>query len=74
MTTLYNEPPLERETADYTTREGAKRLSDMIEAYWLERGRAVTIALHNAGFHAAIRSARFDVRSDMINGWPRSPS
>ncbi|MEZ5957483.1 MAG: hypothetical protein R3C27_09770 [Hyphomonadaceae bacterium] len=72
MTTTHVAPPLERVTADYTTREGASRLSEMIERYWQERGRAVTLALHNAGFHAAIRSARFDIRSDMINGWPRS--
>ena len=30
------------------------------------------IALHNVGFHPAIRAARFDVRSDMLNGMPRA--
>jgi len=30
------------------------------------------IALHNVGFHPAIRAARFDVRSDMVNGMPRT--
>jgi hypothetical protein len=29
------------------------------------------IALHNVGFHPAIRAARYDVRSDMVNGMPR---
>jgi len=32
----------------------------------------VMIALHNVGFHPAIRAARFDVRSDMVNGMPRA--
>jgi hypothetical protein len=30
------------------------------------------LSLHNVGFHPAIRAARYDVRSDMINGMPRS--
>jgi hypothetical protein len=29
------------------------------------------IGLHNVGFHPAIRAARYDVRSDMVNGMPR---
>jgi hypothetical protein len=44
----------------------------MIEAYWRERGQDVMIALHNVGFHPAIRAARYDVRSDMVNGMPRA--
>jgi hypothetical protein len=55
---------------DYCSREGALALKAKIEAYWRERGMNVMIALHNAGFHPAIRAARFDVRSDMINGRP----
>ena len=60
------------EPADYCSREGAVALKEKIEAYWRERGQDVMIALHNVGFHPAIRAARFDVRSDMINGMPRS--
>ena len=59
------------EPADYCSREGAQTLKDKIEAYWRERGQNVMINLHNVGFHPAIRAARFDVRSDMINGMPR---
>lgn len=62
----------EREPADYCSREGALALKAMIEAYWRERGQDVMIALHNVGFHPAIRAARFDVRSDMVNGMPRA--
>ncbi len=57
--------------ADFCSRDGAHTLKATIEAYWLERGQNVQIMLHNVGFHPAIRAARFDVRSDMINGMPR---
>jgi hypothetical protein len=58
--------------ADYCSREGAQALKDKIEAYWRERGQNVMVNLHNVGFHPAIRAARFDVRSDMVNGMPRT--
>ena len=55
---------------DYCTREGALRLKEQIEAYWAERGHAVTVNLIQGGFLASMRSARTDVRSNMINGVP----
>lgn len=58
---------------DFCSRSGAQELKAKIEAYWAERGHKVQIMLHNVGFHPAIRAARFDVRSDMINGMPRAP-
>ena len=57
--------------ADYCSQDGAQALKDRIEAYWAARGQHVMVALHNVGFHPAIRAARCDVRSDMINGRPR---
>ena len=57
--------------ADFCSRSGAQALKGMIEAYWRARGHDVQIALHNVGFHPAIRAARYDVRSDMVNGMPR---
>ena len=57
--------------ADYCSQHGASALKAMIEAYWAARGQQVMVALHNVGFHPAIRAARFDVRSDMLNGRPR---
>lgn len=57
---------------DYCSREGAAALKEKIESYWRDRGQNVLIALHNVGFHPAIRAARFDVRSDMVNGMPRT--
>ncbi len=55
---------------DYCTREGAERLKAQIETYWAERGLDVTINLVQAGFLPSMRSARTDVRSNMINGVP----
>lgn len=59
------------ELADHCSREGATELKKKIEAYWRDRGFDVMVVLHNVGFHAAIRAARYDVRSDMVNGLPR---
>jgi len=60
-----------RGESDYCSRDGATALKEKIEAYWRDRGLEVQIALHNVGFHPAIRAARYDVRSDMVNGMPR---
>ncbi|MEZ5960112.1 MAG: hypothetical protein R3C30_06740 [Hyphomonadaceae bacterium] len=59
---------------DFCSRSGAQELKAKIEAYWAERGQQVQVMLHNVGFHPAIRAARYDVRSDMINGMPRATS
>ena len=57
-------------TGDYCTREGAERIKKQIEEYWAERGLKVSISLVQGGFLASMRSARTDVRSNMINGIP----
>lgn len=56
--------------ADHCDKEGAGKLSTRILAYWQARGWDVTIILEEAGFVPAMRSARVDIRSDMVNGWP----
>ncbi len=56
---------------DFCTREGALRLKERIESYWRDRGYDVNIELQEAGFMPAMRSARTDVRSNMVNGMPR---
>ena len=56
---------------DWCNQDGAKRLKQKIEDYWSERGFDVNIDLVDAGFIAAMRSARTDVRSNMVNGMPR---
>jgi hypothetical protein len=56
---------------DFCTEDGAKRLARMIEEYWRDRGYAVDVKLIEAGFMPAMRAARTDVRSNMVNGFPR---
>lgn len=55
---------------DHCTHEGATRLKDRIESYWKERGYTVSVELCEGGFIPAMRSARTDVRSNMVNGLP----
>ena len=55
---------------DFCNADGARRLKQRIEEYWRDRGYNVDIKLVEAGFVAAMRSARTDVRSDMVNGLP----
>lgn len=55
---------------DFCNADGARRLKQRIEEYWRERGFQVDVKLVEAGFVAAMRSARTDVRSDMVNGFP----
>ena len=57
---------------DWCDEDGAKRLREKINAYWAERGYEVDVDLIEAGFVPAMRSARTDVRSNMVNGMPRS--
>ncbi len=59
---------------DFCNVEGARRLKQRIEEYWRDRGYAVEVKLVEAGFVAAMRSARTDVRSDMVNGMPTKRS
>lgn len=56
---------------DWCNEDGAKRLKQKIELYWIERGFDVNVDLVDACFIAAMRSARTDVRSNMVNGMPR---
>jgi hypothetical protein len=55
---------------DFCNVDGARRLKQRIEEYWRDRGFAVEVKLIEAGFVPAMRSARTDVRSDMVNGMP----
>ncbi len=56
--------------ADFCDRAGALELKAKIEAYWADRGAEVHVELKDVGFIPSMRSARTDVRSDMINGLP----
>jgi hypothetical protein len=60
------------QTVEFTDRNGAEILKARIEAYWRERGQDVQVILVQAAFTPALRAARYDVRSEMTNGLPRS--
>lgn len=57
--------------ADYSSEEGAAALKRRLEAFWSERGYNVQVFIRSAGFHASIRARRFEIQSDMVNGFPR---
>lgn len=58
--------------ADWTTPTGAATLKQRIEAYWRERGYEVQVMLVDGPFNPALRAARVDVRSELVNGLPKS--
>lgn len=56
--------------SDWCSKEGANRLQGLIKEYWKKRGFDVEVELVHEGFVSTMRSSRFDVRSNMINGMP----
>lgn len=56
---------------DGFSRTGALRLKEAIEKYWRARGCNVVVYLREAPFSAVLRSTRFEVCSDMLDGMPR---
>ncbi len=62
-----------RTAKDFTDRHGAGILKKMIETYWREHGYEVEVLLVPAAFTPALRAARYDLRSHMLNGMPRNP-
>lgn len=56
---------------DASSAKGAPRLKEKIEAYWRARGFDVMVRLEYRGFIPAMRSARTDIRSDLVDGLPR---
>ncbi|MEZ5896521.1 MAG: hypothetical protein R3C40_07485 [Parvularculaceae bacterium] len=57
--------------SDMCDDSGAARLAAKIEEFWRKRGFDVRVDLRPEGFVSTMRSARTDVRSDMVNGMPR---
>ena len=57
--------------ADLCTDDGAARLAAKIQDFWSKKGFDVQVDLRPEGFVSTMRSARTDVRSDMVNGMPR---
>ena len=57
--------------SDLCTDDGAMRLAKKIQDYWRKQGYEVDIKTVAEGFVSTMRSARTDLRSDMVNGMPR---
>jgi len=57
--------------SDLCTDLGAARLAAKIEEFWRKKGFDVHVEMRPEGFVSTMRSARTDVRSDMVNGMPR---
>ena len=57
--------------SDFCTNEGANYLAERIREFWRKRGYEVDIEARREGFISTMRSARTDLRSDMVNGMPR---
>ncbi len=51
-------------------RDGAGRLAAKIQDFWNKRGFDVVVEMKDEGFVSTMRSARTDVRSNMVNGMP----
>lgn len=68
----WGEYDLKKSTAsgDWCDEAGAKALKEKIEQFWLARGHAVQVDLREAGFNDSMRSVRFDIRSNLVSGYP----
>lgn len=56
---------------DFCDENGAKTLKRRIEEFWKDQGYLVQITIVPGPFTPAMRASRMDVRSDMLNGFPR---
>lgn len=57
--------------ADLCNEDGAMRLAVKIQEFWRKKGYDVSTETIAQGFVSTMRSARTDIRSDMVNGMPR---
>lgn len=55
---------------DLCDRDGAGRLAAKIQEFWRKRGFDVVVETKDEGFVSTMRSARTDIRSNMVNGMP----
>ena len=56
--------------SDFCDQDGARRLAQKIQDFWRKKGFDVVVEMRDEGFVSTMRSARTDVRSNMINGMP----
>lgn len=56
---------------EYCDRSGAEALGRKIAAYWGKRGYTVNWKAVQQEFQMVTRMARWDLRTDMVNGYPK---
>jgi hypothetical protein len=56
---------------DYCAPEHADKLVERIKAYWASRDFKPLVVAEKPPFGRTQGRPRADVRSDMVNGWPR---
>jgi len=62
-------PTPERELC---TMDGATHIAAKLRAYWFARGHVINVAIVSDTFQPSLRYAPQYVRTDMINGLPRT--
>lgn len=50
--------------------DGANTLAKRVEQYWRARGHVVNTQVDPCEFRANMKATCWQVRSDMVNGWP----
>lgn len=56
---------------DYlATVDGAEFLVKVIKKYWERRGLSPNVWVERIGFGSSKEGVAYQVRSDMVNGWP----
>lgn len=56
----------------YSTKKGAEVLKKRIEDFWKEQGYIVNVQIIQKEFNVKMRLARFELKSDLLNGRPRN--
>ena len=59
------------EAPECCDKDGAMRIARIIVDKWARLGYAVNVKLIQQEYNATARSTRWDIRSDMINGYPK---
>lgn len=57
---------------DTFSEAGAKEVKKRIEDYWADRGHKVQVFIEKKGFVPTLRGAHWVVRSNLVDGLPRS--
>lgn len=54
----------------FDARARAEMYARKIREYWAARGYDVTTTVTKFGFHSILRTDRYEIASNTLNGWP----